>query len=141
MQLIDFSYPLSYADIRIYSGRIEANIKGDAFAGVFDSLSYTFFLSASIAMAVATWLIMPGHSPVQAALSVFGSCFNQDFYTSSRHPTRRISQAFVGFFIMYNFVVTIMYSSVVMSLLTAKGEGKAIQNLGDLLKEEYEKVR
>ncbi len=114
---------------------------GNTIGGIFDGFSYGFFIGAAIAMVIATWLISPGISPTQATLNVFGSCFRQGFYNGKRFPNKRLSQAFVGLFILYNFVVTIMYSSVVISLLTAKKEGKAIDTLSDLLKEEHKDVR
>ncbi len=114
---------------------------GDVFTGVFDGISNAFFVPAAVAMGIATSAIMPDYSLMQASVRVFGNVFGQGLYTSSRHPTRRISQAFLGLFIMYNFFVTTMYKSVVISLITAKRDAKAIDTLDDLLRDEFKHVR
>ncbi len=109
--------------------------------GIFDSTSYGLFLSAMIVMATTTWLVTPNCSFTEAALKTFGSCFNQGSFYVRQQPRRRISQAFIGMFMIYNYMVTIMYSSVVIFLLMLRREGKSIETLTDLLIEENMNVR
>ncbi len=141
VQLIDYSYPIDYDKTHIYSGQIKYHVLGDPFAGVFDSLSYGFGVAAVIGMILATWLVTPDCTIAKAALRVFGSCFNQGLLNDGKLANKRLSQALVAIFILYNFMVTIMYSSVFISMLTARGSEKSIEKLTDLLKEEYQHVR
>ena len=140
-QHIDFSPPLIYAGLRIYSGQPNDYTMGDVFSGVFDGLSSASFMLAAVAMAMVTSVTMPNYSLAQATLRVLGNVFGQGLYTSNQHPTRRISQAFLGLFIMYNFLVTTVYKSTVISLITAKRDVRAIEDLDDLLRDEFKHVR
>ncbi len=59
----------------------------------------------------------------------------------SHRPRRDTGLAMAGLFILYNFAVSIMYKSIVVSLLTATGEPPAVEKLGDLSKPEFENLK
>ncbi len=114
---------------------------GDPLTGIFDRTSYMLAISAMIGMAIATWLVNAKDSPLEATLKAFGTCLNQGSFNVGERPKEKISQMVIGVFLIYNYMVAIMYCSVVVSLLMIRKEGKSIQTLDDLLRTEHEDVR
>ena len=92
-------------------------------------------------MVVTTRLVISNWQLEEAVLRVFGSCFNQGLLKDSKRGAGSLSQTVVALFLAYNYMVTVMYSSVVVSLLSSKSVGKPIGSLPDLLKGEKRHVR
>ncbi len=56
-------------------------------------------------------------------------------------PTSNLALVFTSIFILYNFLVTVMYETIVVSLLMGRGEPTGVEVIGDLLKPEFSDVR
>ena len=58
-----------------------------------------------------------------AALSVFGSCFNQGLMCSGTKLYRKHHLVFLAMLMVYNYLMTIMYNTKMMAMLAAPGSG------------------
>ena len=120
-KLVDFSYTQEYFGVFIISGRNTNQLSNNVVIGVFDDLSYGMVIAAFLAMVVITWLVIRGKSRTNSLITtvfyMFGSCLKQPL-SSRVWPERNIGKLIVCFFSFYNTLICIMYSSVIIAMLT-----------------------
>ena len=112
--------------------------------GVFDDVSYWFLISALVAMAMVSWVILAKENRKRALsnsiLYVFGNAFNQGL-DDLIVPKTFLGRSLTTLFSMYNYVICLMYGSVIISLLISGSQPPAINSLEDLNKTENMDVR
>ena len=140
----DFSYPTAFFGVYIFSGKGDDRIKGNVFKGVFDDATYAMASISLATMVLLTFLILKKEdtnpSIVLTILRIFGNVFTQSL-PDSMIPRSLIGTVWILFVPAYNMLMCLMYSSIIISLLTVAIETNVINNLGDLNKTENENVR
>ena len=143
-QLVDFSYQQHTSQVHIFSGRQLDFTVGNVFEDVFDKLSRKLAFLAVTLMILTTWLILQqegsGHSFWKTVLHVFGNSWNQPLY-SSLWPKSVIGQAVIIFFSLYNMTICLMYTSVIISIMTSIKDPPGIDFMSDLNKTENKEIR
>jgi hypothetical protein len=137
---VDFSYQQDFFGTYIFSIQKSDQILGNTFSGIFDNKSYLLCLIAMVLMTIMAWITIPGNTLVHAILSVWGNSLNQPLYSSVK-STSAIAQTMLCAFALYNYSISTMYNSVIISKLTAHVEARAINSLEDLLRPENEHLR
>ena len=143
-KLIDFSYPTQRRNIHIVSGHSREFVHADLVMGVFDIFSYACLFSALAAMTFVMWLISKNErrdqSPHKCLLLMVGNAVNQSINAPN------VSKSFLGRSIMslfsfYNYIICLMYGSIVISILVSGSKPPQINSLEDLNKTENLHVR
>ena len=144
-QVVDFSYPSKVYGTFIYSAKQKGSAVSNAVFGVFDGPSCGLIIVALMIMSFLTWVVNDKEksrkqSFAETATYVFGNCVHQPPFKSII-PKSRFGQVMMLLFVVYNLIITIMYSSIVISILTSKPKSKGIQTLEDLQSKQNENVR
>ena len=143
-KFIDFSYTQESLGVHIISGRNTDYAASNVVIGVFDDLSYGMALVSLCAMILTTWLILHGesrgHLVITTVLYMFGNSLKQPIVTHVL-PKRNFGLLIVYFFSIYNTLICLMYSSVIISMLTKMKEPKQIDSMADLNKTENAGIR
>ena len=143
-RLVDFSYPESYFEVRIYSGITKGYVRSDLVMGVFDGTSYWLMISALGAMTLASWAFLSmedrNNALSNSILYVFGNAFNQGL-NDLIVPKSIFGRVLTTLFSMYNFVICLMYGSVIISILVGGTKPSVIDSLGDLNRTENMEMR
>ena len=143
-KFVDFSYTQEYFGVYIISGRNTDYASSNVVFGVFDDHSYVMLLTTLFAMVLTTWLIFQGErkglSITTTLFYMIGSSFKQPL-VASLWPKRNIGMLMVHFFSLYNTLICIMYSSVIISMLTKMKEPRHIDLMADLNRTENTGVR
>ena len=108
--------------------------------GVFDDASYSMALLAVALMVTVTWCIVnrekgPGVSFSTTLLHMAGNSLNQPL-NAALFPRSTTGQAVVIFFSLYNMTICLMYTSVVISIMTSIKDPQGIELMSDLNKTE-----
>ena len=143
-KFVDFSYTQEYFGVYIISGRNTDYAASNLVIGVFDDLSYGLGLTVLLAMVFTTWLISlrerTDHSITTTLFYMVGNTFKQPL-VAALWPKRNIGIVIVNFFALYNSLICIMYSSVIISLLTKTNVPRLIDEMKDLNRAENTGVR
>ena len=83
----------------------------------------------------------PDSVSLRVALRIASNSFRQGFYTTPKCPGGLRGVFAFGTFILYNTMLTTMYCSMVIALLTARRSPRAVEDLGDLLKDDFKHIR
>ena len=134
-KLVDFSYPDYYTGIHIYSGTRKDFIHANLIMGVFDAISYWFMIAALIAMAIICFIFLAKDDRKNALpnsiLYVSGNAFKQGL-SDLILPRTLLGRFVMTLFSFYNYVICLMYGSVIISLLIGGSQPPAINLLEDL---------
>ena len=140
----DFSYPLSFNEVYIFSERSDDRVKGNVFKGVFDDTSYCLAAISLATMVLLTILILKKEtshpSIVFTMLHMFGNVFKQGM-PPSMTPRSYVGAVWLIFVPTYNMWMCMMYSSIIISMLTVVTETNVINKMVDLNNTENEQVR
>ena len=113
----------------------------DLVMGIFDKTSYGFLLFALPAMILVSWLFLSKenkkHYFFNCCLHLFGNALNQPL-NHRIVPKELTGQAFIMVFSIYNYVLCLMYSSVIISLLVSGSKPPKINSLEDLKRKRNE---
>ena len=144
-KLVDFSYPETYIGVYIYSGTNKDFIHADLVMGVFDAVSYWCLISALVAMAIVSSIMLAMENRKRtlynSILYVFGNAFNQGLNDLIVPKTTILGRSLMTLFSLYNYVICLMYGSVIMSLLISGSQPPGINSLEDLNKTENLDIR
>ena len=146
-QLIDFSYPVTYHGVYIFSsGNTAGFIHADLVLGVFDKMSYGFAFFSLAAMILISWIINSKEDKKQSSL--ISACFLYILGNASKQPLNPsivpkalFRRTIMTIFSIYNYILCIMYGSVVVSVLTSGVKPPQINSLEDLNKTENMNIR
>ena len=140
----DFSYPVSFREVYIFSGKGDGRVQGNVFKDVFDDTSYSLAAISLAIMVLLTFIILKKEtshpSIILTMLHMFGNVFKQAL-PSSMTPRSYIGAAWLIFVPTYNMLMCMMYSSIIISMLTVVIETNMVNNMGDLNTTENENVR
>ena len=141
-KLVDFSYSLKVYGTYLYSGASGA--KNGPINGVFDDASYALFLVTLVLFILLSWaakaLEVPGFRLSTAVTYMFGSSVNQGL-CGTMMPRSTAFKNMMCLFVVFNALVCIMYSSVMISKLTSPAEFRGINSLEDLLQPSNQHLR
>ena len=138
--LVDFSTPIRFEEIGIFYGKL-FSIQGDIIEGIFDWPSYISIMVGAIAFNVTIYValkrenLMASLTFVKTSTYLVGHIFGQGFpYSGSRTSTQSILQLF---FITYT-LLRLMYTSILITKLTATDDLFSINSLEELAREKTE---
>ena len=143
-KFVDYSYTQEYFGVFIISGRNTDFVASNAIIGVFDDLSYGIGLIALFAMFFTLWLYLKREGRGQPITTTFfymvGNFFKQPMVPAV-WPKRNAGMLTANFFSLYNTLLGIMYSCVIISMLTKMKEPKQIDVMADLNRTENIGIR
>ena len=143
-EFVDFSYTQEYFGVYIISGRNSEYAASNVVIGVFDDFSFGIALMAFFAMIFTLSLILRSEkrddSIATTILYMFGNSLKQPLIPTLL-PKRNVGQLTINFFSLYNTLICIMYSSVIISMLTKMNESRHIDVMADLNRTENSGVR
>ena len=143
-KLIEFSYPASYAGIYIFSGHTGGFMHADLVMAVFDKPSMVLLLFALVSMVVVLWLHLMREDNKNILLNcflyVFGNALKQPL-SRSIIPNTLLGQILMMVVSMYNYIICLMYGSVIISLLIGGSRPPEIYSFEDLNKEGNKHMR
>ena len=138
-QSVDFSYPTAMAELFIISSRnIGKNNK--VLEGVFDNISYALIALSLILLAFVLYLNdstksldTKQASYLENLLVTFGLLINEPLESNNPKLLNRRTKYFITFISVMFFLITSMYNSIIISILTAKNDVLTIDTLDDLV--------
>ena len=141
---VDFSYPVSFFEVYIFSGKGDGSVKGNVFKDVFDDASYCLASISLAIMVLLTFILLKketSHPSIMSTmLHIFGNVFKQAL-PSSMAPRSYIGAVWLLLVPTYNMWICMMYSSIIISMLTVIIDTNMVNNMGDLNKTETENIR
>ena len=143
-KLIDFSFPNSYSGDYIFSGYSQDFIHADLVMGIFDSISYGCLFFALAMMTIVLWQInsleQSEQSFMACLLFMVGNVVNQPL-NPTVVPKSLLGRTIISLFSLYNYVICLMYGSIVISVLVRGSQPPGINSLEDLNKTENIDIR
>ena len=143
-KLVDFSHSQNIFGTYVYSGRSDNPALGNIFIGVFDPPSCVLFILSMLAMMATMHLYLrrekPGFAFAASATYMLGNCLDQPLCPAAL-PRQSFARSLVVYFAAYNVIVSIMYSSRIIAMLTNRAQAGEINSLEDLLRPCHEHLR
>ena len=143
-KLIDYSYTNEFEGVYIISRKSAGFIHADLVMGIFDNISYGCLFLILAAMTLVLWLINlkenREHSLITCLLFMVGNAMNQPL-NPSVVPKSLLGRTIISFFSLYNYVICLMYGSIVISVLVSGSKPPEINSLKDLNKAENINIR
>ena len=138
-KLVDFTYPKLFSGEYIISSKPKRYFHANLITEIFDDTSLVCIILAFIAMTMVTWLFMKSDNQkrpfITCVLYTIGNVFNQPL-SSIIIPKALTGRAMMTLFSIYNYVIWLMYSCIIMSLLIVGSKPPTINTLQDLNKTE-----
>ena len=143
-KLVDFSYPVDYAGIYIFSGKTTGFLHADLVMGVFDYPSYGFLFVALVGMIFVSWIFQFKEDKKNcfstSCIYILGNALKQPL-NNFILPKSLTGRMFMMVFSLYNYALCLMYSNVIISLLISGSKPPEINSFEDLNKTENRHVR
>ena len=142
---IDFSYPIEYLPIYIFSGKTDTFLHSDLVKGVFDDLSYGIMALALVLMGLVS-LFTRAREEKNESHGVF-TCMLYVYANALKQPDpspvlkKASGRLIMLIFFLYNHIISLMYGSIIISFLISGPRPPAINSLEDLHKTENINLR
>ncbi|XP_015913069.1 probable glutamate receptor [Parasteatoda tepidariorum] len=128
--VVDFSIPYIPLDKTFLMHHASFLPKTSAFMYPFSTLVwFLFFIVLLLVTMLFRALISPKDSICSVFIILWGSCFRQGINYNPRPMSRRIP---LGIWLIYSYVITLSYSSVMLSFLTSPIRTKQIRDFKEL---------
>ena len=143
-KLVDFTYPREFFGEYIISSKPTRYFHANLITEIFDDTSLMCHISAFIAMTVVTWLFMKNDNRkrpfITCVVYTTGNVFGQPL-SSLIIPNALSGRSVITLFSIYNYIIRLMYSCIIMSLLIVGSQPPIVNTLQDLNKTENLHIR
>ena len=140
----DYTYPTAEVGVFIISGKGDDVITGNVLKGIFDDATYCMAGISLATMILVTWLILKRENSCRSfshtVLHLIGNMFMEQL-PASMMPRTFMGAMWILLVPIYNMMIAMMYSSIIISLLTVIVEKNVINTMADLNRTENENVR
>lgn len=133
-QSVDFSHPFTFDSVHIISSK-RMKISGHLLSHAFDGTSWVLFVTSFASLMFFLLLSQRRNSLNQILQDLFqglGNVFGQGIPSISHCPTKRAKMCLMSNLILSNAIFGLMFSSVIMSQLSARLPGKRLDTWQDL---------